>query len=54
MTVRKDKVGGIPITDNRPRMSELRSEPEKSSQAAMNLHDSRADFADAGFSRLLR
>jgi hypothetical protein len=29
MTVRKDKVGRIPITDNRPRMNELRSEPEK-------------------------
>ena len=38
--------GRIPITDNRPRMNELRSEPEKSSKAAMNLHDSSADRAD--------
>ena len=36
----------FPITDNRPRMNELRGEAEKSSQAAMNLHDSNADGTD--------
>jgi hypothetical protein len=29
MMVRQDKVGRIPITDNRPSMNELRSEPKK-------------------------
>jgi len=29
MTVRRDKVDRIPITDNRPPMNQLRSEPEE-------------------------
>jgi hypothetical protein len=49
MTVRKDKVGRIPITDNRPRMNELRSEPEKifASRDEFTLIAVRID-ADAG------